>query len=147
MDIARATATDNGKMGCMLALDSAILKRGEAVALFSGYVKVVRLCRTILEGESALSGKALSIGTIDGSMDGQSRQGALQALHSGLCKVLLLSARAGGAGLNLIGASHLDSNWNPAIDEQAKARIWRDGQKLPVFTYRLLSTGTIEEKI
>ena len=137
-------------MACMLALVSAILERGEAVVLVSGSVKVLQLCRAILEDEPALGGRTPNIGTIDGSVHAQSRQDAVEALNSGRCQVLLLSARAGGAGLNLIGANHLvliDSDWNPAIDEQAKARVWRDGQKLPVFIYRLLSTGTIEEKI
>jgi DNA repair and recombination protein RAD54B len=62
----------------------------------------------------------------------------------------LLSAKSGGTGLNLIGASRLfliDGDWNPTVDEQAMARIHRDGQKLPVFIYRLLLTGTIDEKI
>eukprot|EP00112_Aurelia_sp_Birch-Aquarium-sp1_P009713 Seg2113.3 transcript_id=Seg2113.3/GoldUCD/mRNA.D3Y31 product="DNA repair and recombination protein RAD54B" protein_id=Seg2113.3/GoldUCD/D3Y31 len=62
----------------------------------------------------------------------------------------LLSSKAGGTGLNLIGASRLilyDIDWNPANDIQAMARIWRDGQKRKVFIYRLLTTGTIEEKI
>ncbi|XP_050519946.1 DNA repair and recombination protein RAD54B-like isoform X2 [Daktulosphaira vitifoliae] len=64
--------------------------------------------------------------------------------------ILLLSAKAGGVGLNLIGASRLvlyDSDWNPASDQQAMARIWRDGQKKNVHIYRLLTCGTIEEKI
>lgn len=64
--------------------------------------------------------------------------------------VLLLSAKAGGVGLNLVGASNLilyDSDWNPASDQQAMARIWRDGQKKSVYIYRLLTSGTIEEKI
>ncbi|XP_014215295.1 DNA repair and recombination protein RAD54B isoform X2 [Copidosoma floridanum] len=55
-----------------------------------------------------------------------------------------------GVGLNLVGASRLilfDSDWNPANDAQAMARIWRDGQKRSVYIYRLLTTGTIEEKI
>lgn len=54
-------------------------------------------------------------------------------------KVFLLSAKAGGVGLNLIGASRLilfDSDWNPANDAQAMARIWRDGQKRSVYIYR-----------
>nr|XP_018906080.1 PREDICTED: DNA repair and recombination protein RAD54B-like [Bemisia tabaci] len=64
--------------------------------------------------------------------------------------VFLLSAKAGGVGLNLVGASRLvlfDSDWNPATDLQAMSRIWRDGQKKSVFIYRLFSAGTIEEKI
>ncbi|KAG5500721.1 hypothetical protein JIQ42_04744 [Leishmania sp. Namibia] len=64
--------------------------------------------------------------------------------------VFLLSSKAGGVGLNLIGANRLilfDPDWNPANDAQAMGRVWRDGQKKRVFIYRLLSTGTIEEKI
>lgn len=41
----------------------------------------------------------------------------------------------------------MDPDWNPAVDQQAAARIWRDGQTKPVFIYRLLTTGTIEERI
>uniref|UniRef100_A0A914YIN1 DNA repair and recombination protein RAD54-like n=1 Tax=Panagrolaimus superbus TaxID=310955 RepID=A0A914YIN1_9BILA len=62
----------------------------------------------------------------------------------------LLSSKAGGCGLNLIGANRLvmfDPDWNPANDDQAMARIWRDGQKKPCFIYRLLATGSIEEKM
>lgn len=64
--------------------------------------------------------------------------------------VFMLSSKAGGCGLNLIGANRLimfDPDWNPANDEQAMARVWRDGQKKPCFIYRFVATGTIEEKI
>ena len=60
-------------------------------------------------------------------------------------QVCLLSTRAGGAGLNLIGANRLvlfDSDWNPAVDLQAMARVWRDGQSKACVIYRLLTTGT-----
>ncbi|KAF9222619.1 hypothetical protein BS17DRAFT_802837 [Gyrodon lividus] len=66
------------------------------------------------------------------------------------CTLFLLSSKAGGVGLNLIGASRLcliDSDWNPSHDLQAMARIHRDGQKRPVFIYRFLTAGTIDEKI
>jgi len=62
----------------------------------------------------------------------------------------LLSSKAGGCGLNLIGANRLilfDPDWNPANDEQAMARVWRDGQRKKCFIYRFVATGTIEEKI
>lgn len=64
--------------------------------------------------------------------------------------MFLLSAKAGGVGLNLTGASRLilyDNDWNPSSDLQAMSRIWRDGQKRTVFIYRLITNGTIEEKI
>ena len=61
--------------------------------------------------------------------------------------LFLLSSKAGGCGINLIGANRLvlmDPDWNPALDQQALARVWRDGQK-DCFIYRFISTGTIEE--
>lgn len=64
--------------------------------------------------------------------------------------IFMLSSKAGGCGLNLIGANRLvmfDPDWNPANDEQAMARCWRDGQKKQCYIYRLIATGTIEEKI
>ncbi|CAH8512876.1 unnamed protein product, partial [Dicrocoelium dendriticum] len=64
--------------------------------------------------------------------------------------IFMLSSKAGGCGLNLIGANRLvmfDPDWNPANDEQAMARVWRDGQKKECFIYRLICTGTIEEKM
>ncbi|CAB3360634.1 Hypothetical predicted protein [Cloeon dipterum] len=64
--------------------------------------------------------------------------------------VMLLSAKAGGTGLNLDGASRVilfDLDWNPASDAQSLARVWRGRQKRPVITYRLLTSGSIEEKI
>lgn len=56
-----------------------------------------------------------------------------------LAVVFLLSSRAGGVGLNLIGASRIvlyDIDWNPATDLQAMARVWRDGQTRTVHIYR-----------
>ncbi|SNX85325.1 related to RAD54 - DNA-dependent ATPase of the Snf2p family [Melanopsichium pennsylvanicum] len=64
--------------------------------------------------------------------------------------VFLLSAKSGGVGLNLIGANRLvliDSDWNPSTDLQAMARIHRDGQKKTCYIYRLLLSGTMDEKI
>lgn len=63
---------------------------------------------------------------------------------------LLLSAKAGGVGLNLIGASRLvlfDVDWNPATDSQAMARIHRPGQTRPTYIYRLLMKGGMDEKM
>ena len=62
--------------------------------------------------------------------------------------VFLLSSKAGGVGLNLIGANHLilfDPDWNPANDEQAMARVWRSGQQKKVFLYRILRYDLILE--
>ncbi|KAI8867327.1 hypothetical protein GQ42DRAFT_164865 [Ramicandelaber brevisporus] len=64
--------------------------------------------------------------------------------------VFLLSSKAGGCGINLIGANRLilfDPDWNPASDQQALARVWRDGQKKTCYIYRFIAAGAIEEKI
>jgi DNA repair and recombination RAD54-like protein len=58
----------------------------------------------------------------------------------------MLSSKAGGCGLNLIGANRLvmfDPDWNPANDEQAMARCWRDGQKKQCYIYRLIAVSII----
>lgn len=64
--------------------------------------------------------------------------------------IFMLSSKAGGCGLNIIGANRLimfEPDWNPANDGQAMARVWRDGQKKTCFIYRFVNTGTIDEKI
>ena len=65
-------------------------------------------------------------------------------------KALILSLRAGGVGLNLQSASyvfHLDRWWNPAVEQQASDRTHRIGQDKNVFIYKLITRGTVEEKI
>jgi len=60
--------------------------------------------------------------------------------------IFMLSSKAGGCGLNLIGANRLvmfDPDWNPANDDQAMARVWRDGQKKPCYIYRLIAVSVL----
>ncbi|KAL6768149.1 RAD54B [Auxenochlorella protothecoides x Auxenochlorella symbiontica] len=89
-------------------------------------------------------------------LDGSTTINKRQKLVKAFCDptedhfVFLLSSKAGGCGLNLIGGNRLvlfDPSWNPADDKQAAARVWRDGQKKKVYVYRFLTTGTIEEKV
>ncbi|KAF9985759.1 helicase, partial [Mortierella antarctica] len=89
---------------------------------------------------------------LDGSTPTSKRQEYVDKFNAPACQkfVFLLSAKSGGVGLNLIGASRLimfDIDWNPSVDQQAMARIHREGQPRPVYIYRLLSAGTIEEKM
>ncbi|KAF2012317.1 hypothetical protein BU24DRAFT_426185 [Aaosphaeria arxii CBS 175.79] len=89
---------------------------------------------------------------LDGTMNVNKRQKLVDKFNDpeGSEFVFLLSSKAGGCGLNLIGANRLvlfDPDWNPAADQQALARVWRDGQKKDCFVYRFIATGTIEEKI
>ncbi|ODO10107.1 hypothetical protein I350_02335 [Cryptococcus amylolentus CBS 6273] len=89
---------------------------------------------------------------LDGSMSVPKRSKIVAQFNDPEGKefVFLLSSKAGGCGINLIGANRLvlfDPDWNPASDQQALARVWRDGQKKECFVYRFQTTGTIEEKI
>ncbi|RAH68714.1 DEAD/DEAH box helicase [Aspergillus aculeatinus CBS 121060] len=121
--------------------------RAEKIVLVSNYTSTLNLLATLL---SSLS---LPFLRLDGSTPAQKRHSLVEdfnRLPSDLCFAFLLSAKAGGTGLNLIGASRLvlfDVDWNPATDIQAMARIHRDGQKRPCRIYRILLKGSLEEKI
>lgn len=88
-------------------------------------------------------------------MDGSTSVGSRQALIDRFNQdnsyfVFLLTTRVGGLGVNLTGANRViiyDPDWNPATDTQARERAWRIGQEKQVTIYRLLSAGTIEEKV
>ncbi|KAK9745329.1 SNF2-related domain [Popillia japonica] len=89
---------------------------------------------------------------LDGTMTIKKRAKVVESFNKPDSKewIFMLSSKAGGCGLNLIGANRLvmfDPDWNPANDDQAMARVWRDGQKKPCYIYRFLTTGSIEEKI
>ena len=89
---------------------------------------------------------------LDGSVSISKRQTLVKQFNdlSANQFAFLLSSKAGGCGLNLVGGNRLvlfDPDWNPANDKQAAGRVWRDGQKKRVYVYRFLSSGTIEEKV
>jgi SNF2 family DNA or RNA helicase len=72
------------------------------------------------------------------------------AFRSGEVNLFLISLKAGGVGLNLTEADtviHYDPWWNPAVESQATDRAHRIGQDKPVFVFKLLTEGTVEEKI
>lgn len=89
------------------------------------------------------------------TMDGSTPIGVRQSMIEEFNKndeifVFLLTTRVGGVGVNLIGANRIiiyDPDWNPSTDIQARERAWRIGQQRHVIIYRLLTAGTIEEKI
>ncbi|KAF4614527.1 hypothetical protein D9613_003125 [Agrocybe pediades] len=118
----------------------------DKIVLISNYTQTLdlfeKLCRS----------KKYGFFRLDGSMNTQKRQKLVDQFNdpNGKEFIFLLSSKAGGCGINLIGANRLilfDPDWNPAADQQALARVWRDGQKKECFVYRFISTGTIEEKI
>ena len=107
---------------------------------------------TIIE-ELILRKKGLSFVRLDGSTDNKLRGSIVDSFNRGSVEnsfAFLLSSKAGGCGLNLIGANRLimvDADWNPATDHQAMARIYREGQPKSCFIYRLFTAGTLEEVI
>ena len=119
----------------------------EKIVLVSNYTSTLDLLAKLLASLS------LSFLRLDGSTPTQKRQTLVEdfnRLPAHACFAFLLSAKAGGTGLNLIGASRLvlfDVDWNPATDVQAMARIHRDGQKRHCRIYRFLLKGSLEEKI
>jgi SNF2 family DNA or RNA helicase len=78
------------------------------------------------------------------------RGAQVAAFQQGAVPIFLISLKAGGVGLNLTAADtviHYDPWWNPAAENQATDRAWRIGQDKPVFVYKLIAKGTLEEKI
>lgn len=119
----------------------------EKVIIVSNYTQTLDLLQTLLN----------SVGhpylRLDGSTPSAKRQELVDEFNRSppsQCFAFLLSAKSGGVGLNLIGASRLvlfDVDWNPATDLQAMARIHRDGQKRPCIIYRFVMAGGLDEKI
>ena len=119
----------------------------EKVVLVSNFTSTLDLLSTLL------SSVGLDFLRLDGSTPSSKRQDLVDTFNrtpASKCFAFLLSAKAGGMGLNLIGASRLvlfDVDWNPSVDLQAMGRIHRDGQKRPCVIYRLLMAGGLDEKI
>jgi superfamily II DNA or RNA helicase len=89
---------------------------------------------------------------IDGSVASEKRQNIVDLFNNenSAFTVCLISVKAGGVGLNLIGANRLilfEPDYNPATDQQAIGRVWRVGQKKEVFIYRMVCASSIEESI
>ncbi|KAF2749521.1 DNA repair and recombination protein RAD26 [Sporormia fimetaria CBS 119925] len=119
----------------------------EKIVIVSNYTTTLDMISRLLD---SLSYTYLRL---DGSTPASKRQALVEKFNRSDQKTtfaFLLSAKSGGVGLNLIGASRIvlfDIDWNPATDMQAMARIHRDGQKLPCKIYRFLVQGALDEKI
>uniref|UniRef100_A0A8C1ZGE8 RAD54 homolog B n=1 Tax=Cyprinus carpio TaxID=7962 RepID=A0A8C1ZGE8_CYPCA len=142
------STADSGKLLVLTDLLSAIqhVNRTDRVVLVSNYTQTLDLLQDVCDHTGYKWCR------LDGQTPVAQRQRIVDSFNSPHSSsfLLLLSSKAGGVGLNLIGASHLvlyDLDWNPANDIQAMARVWRDGQKKTVHIYRFLTTGSIEEKI
>ncbi|XP_072023866.1 DNA repair and recombination protein RAD54B-like [Amphiura filiformis] len=118
----------------------------EKIVLVSNYTQTLDVLQRLCDAEG------YQYSRLDGSTPTTKRQHIVEQFNAKYSQntVFLLSSKAGGVGLNLIGASRLvlyDIDWNPANDLQAMARVWRDGQRRTVFIYRFITTGTLEEKV
>lgn len=139
-------AFDSGKLCVLHDLLHEIHKRQEKLVLISYHTKTLDL----LQGW--INHLNFTYCRLDGTTPSNARNAIVEDFNNPEKDlfIFLLSAKAGGVGLNLIGASRLvlfDNDWNPASDLQAMSRIWRDGQKKGVFIYRFILAASIEEKI
>ncbi|XP_054637825.1 DNA repair and recombination protein RAD54B isoform X2 [Dunckerocampus dactyliophorus] len=131
---------DSGKLLVLLDLLETIrqLSPSDRVVVVSNYTQTLDMLQSICVHMS------YTFCRLDGQTPTNQRQRMVDCFNSPYSPnfLFLLSSKAGGVGLNLVGASHLvlyDLDWNPANDIQAMARVWRDGQKKTVHTYRLLT--------
>ncbi|KAF4567723.1 helicase [Pleurotus pulmonarius] len=138
----------SGKLSALAQLLAILrLHTDEKIVLVSHYTSTLNIL------EAFCKKKRYSYYRLDGQTAATKRQEYVNAFNKSDAKsafVFLLSSKAGGVGINLVGASRLclvDSDWNPSHDLQSMARIHRDGQKRPVYIYRFLTTGAIDEKI
>lgn len=135
---------DSTKLDLFRQKISEIIGGNHKVLVFSQFVKHLDILRNELDE------MGVSYQYLDGSTSVKKRRQAVEAFQSGDGDVFLISLKAGGTGLNLTAADyviHMDPWWNPAVEDQATDRAHRIGQKRPVNVYRLITKGTIEEKI
>jgi SNF2 family DNA or RNA helicase len=121
-----------------------VLAEGGAVLLFTQYVAMARL----LEAHLARTGIVTQL--LHGGTPVREREAMVRRFQAGDAPVFILSLKAGGTGLNLTAADHVihfDRWWNPAVEEQATDRAHRIGQTRPVQVHRLITHGTIEQRI
>lgn len=119
-------------------------KHGHRALLFSQYLRMLDFIGEVLDG------LGLDYFRIDGDTNAGERQHIMDRFNAGEKFACILTTRVGGIGVNLIGADRViivDPDWNPATDVQALERVWRIGQTRDVCVYRLITNGTIEEKM
>ena len=134
-------AEGSGKLSALRSVVKALRDAGEGerVVIVSGFSAALDLAGAVCADLGVRTDR------LDGRTPPDARSALVKEFNAGRGgSAMLLSCVAGGAGLNLVGASRLvlfDTSWNPAHDRQAMARVWRDGQARPVHVYRLLSAG------
>ncbi|KAI5593489.1 hypothetical protein BDE02_03G017100 [Populus trichocarpa] len=136
---------DCGKLQELAILLRKLKSEGHRVLIFTQMTKML----DILEAFINLYGYTYM--RLDGSTQPEDRQTLMQRFNTNpKIFIFILSTRSGGVGINLVGADTVifyDSDWNPAMDQQAQDRCHRIGQTREVHIYRLISESTIEENI
>ncbi|KAL8916851.1 MAG: hypothetical protein Q9208_008308 [Pyrenodesmia sp. 3 TL-2023] len=136
----------SGKMQVVKALLELWKDQGHKTLLFAQH----RIMLDILE-KFIKSLQGFNYRRMDGNTAIHTRQGMVDEFNNNPdAHVFLLTTKVGGLGINLTGANRViiyDPDWNPSTDVQARERAWRLGQKREVMIYRLMTAGTIEEKI
>jgi hypothetical protein len=136
--------TESAKLEAALELLDGLLAEGRRVLLFSQFTSMLDLI-----GE-ALEARKFAYLRLTGDTPGGDRADLVRRFQDGEVPLFMISLKAGGVGLNLTAADtviHYDPWWNPAVEAQATDRAHRIGQDKPVFVYRLICRGTVEEKI
>jgi hypothetical protein len=137
-----AKAKSSAKLEALLSMLQELLDEGRRVLVFSQFTSMLDLIEIELEKRKLrwvrLSGESTNRGAV------------VERFQNGEVPLFLLSLKAGGVGLNLTAADtviHYDPWWNPAAEDQATDRAYRIGQDKPVFVYKLIAKGTVEEKM
>ncbi|MGW6057530.1 SNF2-related protein [Streptomyces sp. NPDC055189] len=140
----RGGRSRSGKLELLDELLDTILAEDGAVLVFTQYVEMARLL------ESHLASRGIGTQLLHGGTPVPKREEMVDRFQSGEAPVFLLSLKAAGTGLNLTRAGHVihyDRWWNPAVEEQATDRAYRIGQTQPVQVHRLITEGTVEDRI
>ena len=139
----KAEDGDSAKYEMLVELLQNLVEGKHKTVIFSQYTRMLNIMREDLE----------KLGIKFAYLDGSSKNRlsiVKQFNEDENISVFLVSLKAGGSGLNLVGADtviHYDMWWNPAVENQATDRVHRIGQKSSVSSYKLITLGTIEEKI
>jgi SNF2 family DNA or RNA helicase len=139
----KAEMGDSSKYDMLLELLQTLVEGNHKTVIFSQYTKMLQIMREDFEQ------RGIPFSYLDGST--KNRLGIVKEFNENpKIPVFLVSLKAGGTGLNLVGADtviHYDMWWNPAVENQATDRVHRIGQKNSVSSYKLITLNTIEEKI
>jgi SNF2 family DNA or RNA helicase len=139
----KAEEGDSAKYEMLWELLQTLVEGGHKTVIFSQYTRMLQIMREDFEQ------RGIAFSYLDGST--KDRLEIVKEFNENpKIPVFLVSLKAGGTGLNLVGADtviHYDMWWNPAVENQATDRVHRLGQKRSVSSYKLISLNTIEEKI